>query len=94
MIEDDNCVKILISKNQYKRLIKYILDSRKTDEDGHSIYIDTDAQYDVNDSFYEAKRRYSFFYTCNTWTNNALKHSGQKRALWALSSESVFRHYR
>ena len=94
MIENNDCIKIQISKNQYQRLINYILESRKTDENGRSLYINTDAQYDVNDSFYEARRRYSFFYTCNTWANNALKHSGQKRALWALSSESIFRHYR
>ena len=94
MIEDDDCVKIPISKNQYQRLIDYILESRKTDKEGRSLYIETDAQYDVNDSFYEAKRRYSFFYTCNTWANNALKLSGQKGALWTLDCEGVFRHYR
>ena len=94
MIEDNDCVKILISKNQYQHLVNYILESRKTDEKGQSLYIDTDAQYDVNDSFYEAKRRYSFFYTCNTWANNALKFSGQKGALWTLDCEGIFRHYR
>ncbi len=94
MYEGRDCIKIPISKSQYQRLIKYILDSRQTDENGSAIYIETDAQYDVNDSFYEAKRRYSFFYTCNTWSNNALKYSGQKGALWTLNYQGIFRHYR
>jgi len=94
MIEDDDCIKIPISKNQYQRLIDYILESRQTDNEDRSLCIETDAQYGENDSFYEAKRRYSFFYTCNTWANIALKHSGQKGALWTLNCKGVFRHYR
>lgn len=94
MKEDDDCVKVLISENQYKRLIEYIQNSRQTDVDGNSLYIETDAQYGPHDSFYEAKRRYSFYYTCNTWANNALKHAGQKSALWTLDCQGIFRHYR
>lgn len=94
MTEDDDCVKILITESQYQRLIQYIQDSRQTDVNGNSIYIETDAQYGVTDSFYEAKRRYSIFYTCNTWTNNALKNAGQKGALWTLDCQGIFRHYR
>lgn len=94
MIEDRDCVKVPISKDQYQRLITYIMNSRQTDEAGNSLYIETDAQYGANDSFYEAKRRYRFYYTCNTWANNALKYSGQKGALWTLDYQGIFRHYR
>jgi conserved hypothetical protein len=94
MTEGDDCIKIPISKSQYQRLINYILESRQTDDDERALYIETDAQYGENDSFYEARRRYSFFYTCNTWANNALKHSGQRGAVWTLDCEGIFRHYR
>ena len=94
MIENRDCIKVLISGNQYKRLVEYIQDSRQVDECGNSLYIETDAQYGLHDSFYEAKRRYSFFYTCNTWANNALKYSGQKAALWTLHYQGIFNHYR
>ena len=94
MIEDRDCVKVPISGDQYQRLVTYIMNSRQTDVTGNSLYIETDAQYGANDSFYEAKRRYRFYYTCNTWANNALKHSGQKGALWTLDYQGIFRHYR
>lgn len=94
MTEDRDCVKVPISNDQYQRLITYIMNSRQTDAEGNSLYIETNAQYGANDSFYKAKRRYSFYYTCNTWANNALKYAGQKRALWTLDCQGIFRHYR
>ncbi|MFP3836064.1 DUF2459 domain-containing protein, partial [Chryseobacterium sp. SIMBA_028] len=47
-----------------------------------------------NDAFYDAKGTYSFFYTCNTWANNALKAAGQKAALWTPSDFGIFQHYK
>jgi len=77
--EDNDCKKIMISREQYKRLIDYVLNSFEKDKAGHLIPIKTPVHYDIGDAFYEAKGSYSIFKTCNTWTNAALKACGQKK---------------
>lgn len=91
--ENENCIKINISKEEYQKLIAYIEDSFQVDAEGNPILINA-TTYGQNDSFYEAHRRYSFFYTCNTWANNALKNADQKAALWSPTDTGIFRHYR
>lgn len=94
MKEGEDCKKIMLTIQQYKDLIHYI-DSR-FDKDIQSNYklIKTNAVYGNNDAFYDAKGSYSFLYTCNTWTNNALKAAGQKAALWTPTDFGIFRHYK
>lgn len=91
--EGDDCIKMMISNAQYTRLINYIQDSFQRDADGHVMNIITDANYDNNDAFYEAKRRYNIFYDCNTWANNALKAAGQKACLWTPFDKGIFHQY-
>lgn len=91
--ENENCVKINISKEEYANLIKYIEDSFQVDSEGNPILIHA-TTYGQDDSFYEANRRYSLFYTCNTWANNALKSADQKAAVWTPTDTGIFRHYR
>lgn len=93
LVESSSCKKILISKAQYTRLIAYITQSFETDGDGHFINIKTNANYDKDDAFYEAKRKYNLFYTCNTWANNALKACGQKACLWTPADSPIFDKY-
>jgi uncharacterized protein (TIGR02117 family) len=91
--ENENCIKINISKEEYANLIRYIEDSFQLDTDGNPILIHA-TTYGQNDSFYEANRKYSLFYTCNTWANNALKSADQKAAVWSPTDTGIFRHYR
>ena len=91
--ENENCIKINISEEEYANLIKYIEDSFQVDSDGNPILINA-TTYGQNDSFYEANRKYSLFYTCNTWANNALKSANQKAAVWSPTDTGIFRHYR
>lgn len=91
--ENENCVKINISKEEYANLIQYIEDSFQLDTEGNPILIHA-TTYGQNDSFYEANRKYSLFYTCNTWANNALKSADQKAAVWTPTDTGIFRHYR
>lgn len=90
---NDSVKTFVMTERQYKNLIKYIDGSLDKDSKGNYIYINTKAQYGKNDAFYEAKGSYSFLHTCNTWTNNALKKSGQKAALWTPTDSGIFRHY-
>lgn len=93
MKENESCIKINISKEEYGKLITYIEDSFRHDADGNPILINA-TTYGKNDSFYEANRKYNLFYTCNTWANNALKAADQKAALWTPSDTGIFCHYR
>ncbi|RXM40798.1 TIGR02117 family protein [Chryseobacterium sp. CH21] len=94
MKEGDDCKMIMISRNQYQNLVKYVEDKFDRDQKGNFMLIPTNAVYSDNDAFYDAKGTYSFLYTCNTWSNNALKAAGQKAALWTPSDFGIFQHYK
>jgi uncharacterized protein (TIGR02117 family) len=94
MKEGKDCKKIMLTKNQYADLIKYIDTKFDKDKAGNNILIPTKAVYGENDCFYEANGSYSFLYTCNTWANNGLKTAGQKAALWTPSDFGIFGHYK
>lgn len=93
MTEGEKCVKINVSREQYRLLIDYIKDSFDTDEQNRFIHIQTTANYGENDTFYEAKGTYNLFYTCNTWANNGLKSCQQKASLWTLLDKGIFYQY-
>lgn len=92
--EGETCRKIYISNEQYARLVNYIQESFKTDANDQVINIKTTANYGNSDAFYEARRSYSLFLTCNTWANNALKSCGQKACLWTPFDTGIFNQYK
>lgn len=89
----ETCKEIVISKDQYQRLVDYIMDSFLQTKDQHLINIKTEAHYNKYDSFYEAKGSYSMFHTCNTWANSGLKACGQKACLWTIFDSGIFDKY-
>lgn len=93
IVEDKNCKKVMISKAQYAKLINYISNSFKKDSLGNFIKVNTQIHYDNGDSFYEAVGSYSIFKTCNTWTNDSLKASGQKACFWTIFDTGILRKY-
>jgi len=95
MTVGDDCKSMRISREQYENLVGYVLDRFEKDENGDLIHIDTgsDVLYGYNDTFYEAVGRYNLFFTCNTWTNQALKKAGQKAAVWTIFDTGIFYHY-
>lgn len=94
MQEGDDCKKIMISKNQYKDLVRFVDEKFDKDANGSYVLVPTNAVYGNNDAFYDAKGKYSFLDTCNTWANNALKAAGQKAAWWTPSDYGIFLHYK
>ena len=90
--EDDECVKVTISKKDYKDMVNYIEDSFLPDSNNNVQWI-ADQSYGQYDAFYEGKGKYSLFYTCNTWANNCLKAGHQKAALWTVYDKGIFYHY-
>ncbi len=91
--ENSNCRKIMISKEQYARIISHIEKSFKKDENGFFIKIKTNAHYGYTDAFYEGTGSYSLFKTCNSWANETLKVSGQKACLWTALDSGIFEKY-
>jgi uncharacterized protein (TIGR02117 family) len=85
-------IPLTLSHAEYTRLIDYIQASFRLDANGRVQHIKGHS-YGRDDAFYEAHRVYSFLYTCNTWTNNALKASGQKACLWTPSDKGIFQMY-
>ena len=94
LTENENCIKLGISKDQYARLIEYIDQSFIKDANGHYENIKTEAVYGDDDAFYEAIGTYHLFYTCNTWANNALKICGQKACVWTPFDTGIFYQYK
>lgn len=89
-----DCKKVMLTEKQYQNLIKFIDDKFDKDAKGNYQVIKTDAVYNEDDAFYDAKGTYSFAYTCNTWANQGLKIAGQKAALWTPTDFGIFRHYK
>lgn len=90
--EDESCKKIRISKQNYLMLVNYIKESFNPNNNGNTQQI-SDASYSNNDAFYEAKGKYSLFFTCNTWANSALKSSNLKACLWTPFDWGIFNMY-
>jgi len=91
---DEQCRKLMISQEQYQALTDFILASLDRNAQGDPIYIQTNAQYGMDDAFYEAKGAYSLFYSCNTWSNQALKRANLPAAVWTVFDKGILRHYR
>ncbi len=94
MTESENCIKIEITTEQYRKLVKYVDAGFKKNANGHYRQIYSNTKYDKGKSFYEAEKKYSIFFTSNTWTNNALKTCGQKACLWTPFDKGIFYHYK
>lgn len=93
LTENKSCKKIMISKSAYARLADYINNSFQKDAAGHVIKINTSANYNKADAFYEANGSYSMLHTCNTWANSGLKYCGQKACLWTPFDTGIFLKY-
>ena len=90
--ENKDCVKVMISKENYQKLTDYIESSFQFDASQNTLFIPA-TTYGKNDSFYEANGKYSLFHTCNSWANGALKASNQKAAFWTVTDTGIFCHY-
>ncbi len=91
--EDADCVKIMVSNEQYKDLVAYIEKSFARNAD-HSLKWKAGRSYGQYDAFYDAEGAYSLFQTCNTWANGALKAAHRKAGLWTVYDGGIFCHYR
>lgn len=66
---------VTISREQYQRLVRFILANFRTSDDGAKLLI-PDATYYGTDVFFEARGAYHFLNTCNSWIGRALQSAG------------------
>ena len=90
--ETESCRKICVSKENYLKLVQYISQRFETDSMGLPRQI-VGASFTNHDAFYEAKGKYSLFYTCNTWANEGLKSAGLKACYWTAFKGGIFEQY-
>jgi uncharacterized protein (TIGR02117 family) len=90
--ESELCKKISIDKDAYLKLTNFIINSFQKDSLGKGKHI-VGASYASNDAFYDAVGTYNLFFTCNTWTNNAIKEAGLKACLWTPFDGSIIDKY-
>lgn len=90
--QNDRTIFITLNADQYTRLSDYVIKSFDLDPQGKPKKV-PDLHYSSNDAFYKAVGSLNLFYTCNTWTNDALKSSGMKACLWTPFVEGIFYRY-
>ena len=83
--------KIRISPAQLQKLIAHIDQSFEYDAQGKIIKINTAANYNDHDAFYEAIGHYSIFTTCNQWTRDGLSEAGIRTAVFTPLDDGVMR---
>ncbi len=80
-----------LSNERYLKLVAFIRSSFQRDSLGSIIPIPV-ARNTFGARFYEAKGRYSLFYTCNGWVRNALATIGVRVPFWAPFDSALFYH--
>lgn len=93
IVDSDANRRIIMSGNDYLKLVNYIVSSFRLDEDGAPILIDG-FSYSSHDAFYEAQGTFTLFRTCNTWVNSGLKTAGLPASFWTPFDKGIFIHYR
>ncbi len=92
MAEDEKTITIHLTTQQYLKLEKFIKESFDTDKDGNIKAI-PNLHYNRNDAFFRATGSFNLFYTCNTWTNDALKYANLRACLWTPFDKGIFYQY-
>jgi uncharacterized protein (TIGR02117 family) len=77
-----------ITRAEYAKLAAHMAKSFQRDAQGRTMPV-LGRGYGDSDMFYEANGGYSAFYTCNSWTGEALRAAGIKAGLWTPLSQSI-----
>lgn len=83
--------KVDVCDVQMNTLTQYISNSFIKNENGDLLKLGIDG-YSFNDRFFDAKGSFTLFYTCNVWTNTALKKSGVETSVWSPFDFGVLYH--
>jgi hypothetical protein len=85
-------LKIYLGSEQYFQLCNFIKESFEKNS-SNSLKILTSRVHNKNEIIFEAKQEFSFIFTSNTWTNNALKSFGYKTGIWTALESGIREQY-
>jgi uncharacterized protein (TIGR02117 family) len=77
-----------ITRQQYASLAAHMAKSFQRDAQGRTMPV-LGRGYGDSDMFYEAVGGYNAFYTCNSWTGEALRAAGIRTGLWTPLAQSI-----
>jgi len=79
---------LILRREEYRRLAAFIAARFQRDGGGWTMPV-LGRGYGASDMFYEADGGYSAFYTCNSWTGEALRAAGVETGWWTPLSQSI-----
>ncbi|MDT9599031.1 TIGR02117 family protein [Sphingosinicella rhizophila] len=85
---DDHQRPIVLTRDQYRKLVHYIRASFEYGPEGRTIPLPGRGYHD-SDMFYEAVGPYNGVLTCNEWTGRALRRAGVRTGLWTPLAQSI-----
>lgn len=84
--------RVRVTDAQLAMLVAHVDQSFVYDAFGRIQKINTQANYNEHDAFYEAVGRYSIFTTCNEWTRAGLSAAGIKTVVFSPHDAGVLRY--
>jgi uncharacterized protein (TIGR02117 family) len=85
-------IELSLSHKVAAKLLDKILDSFKQKEGKFVPYHDRYGRYYIR--YYEAKKPYNLFFTCNSWSGEMLREAGIKMGLWTPFADNVISQLR
>ena len=85
--ENESCREVMISADQYRKLVRFIRRALRQDVNGKPMRIDK--SYHRYDAFYEANGTYHLFNTCNCWVAHGLRQAGVRTVRFAPMPKTV-----
>ncbi|MDR0802812.1 TIGR02117 family protein [Fluviicola sp.] len=87
-LDKASLVKIRLTGKQYQRLCSFVKHSFLFEN--RKVKMIENHPYGTYDFFFDSSLEYNMTYTCNTWTNNALKQAGQHVGIWTPFKGAIF----
>lgn len=84
-------IRLQLTQQQFERLIAFIRQEFATGKGSYEPI--PEHPYGNYHYFFNAKRSYGILYTCNSWTNSALKAAGQKACVWTAFKDGIYLQY-
>jgi hypothetical protein len=90
-LDPNTLIPLKLTEKQYQKLCSFISESFSRENDQVSrIAIHPYGPYNL---FFDSSKSYSMLYTCNSWTNEGLKESGQKCCIWTPFKGAIWAKY-
>lgn len=90
-LDPNTLIPLKLTKKQYLTLCDFIASSFQ--REGNMVHRISEHPYGPYNLFFDSSKTYSMIYTCNSWTNEGLKLSGQKCCVWTPFKGAIWAKY-